>query len=162
MEVLAAYGFNRSANTESKEAFEGANPHSCFECYVRKHSSRAGENGELPKYSVADLAHKIRSSHETNYLTDENKARIEAMDDHALVKEALSEDNIGKHTGLYFSFCRGDLEKNSWHCRTCQRCADWREWHCKGCNKCQYGMSIPCQKCSPKEYAHWKESTSYW
>jgi hypothetical protein len=158
--ILAAYGFNRNTDTSSNEEFEGVKPHACFEYYVRKRKSRADENSELPKYRIADLAQNI--SHLIDYLRDEEKARIERLDDRALVKEALSVNKFGMYTGLYFSFCRGDVEDSGWHCRICKQCTDWRSWHCKGCKKCQYGVSIPCEECSPKEFAHWKERTGYW
>ena len=82
------------------------------------------------------------------------KATEAAKLDAALVKAALSKEGIGRWDRYYYSFCRRDLEKdgNTWHCRKCGKCADWRVWHCKGCNKCQYGVSIPCEKCQPRRF----------
>lgn len=50
----------------------------------------------------------------------------------------------------FFSFCRDNQWESSeqtWHCRVCHECQDWREWHCKKCNKCTYGVSLPCEGC---------------
>lgn len=37
----------------------------------------------------------------------------------------------------FFSFCFGEvMQDDTWHCRQCHICRDWREWHCSKCERC--------------------------
>jgi len=112
--------------------------------------------GELKCYPVNVLAKQIRASSQVGYLHEDNKVKLEAMDDREMVRGALSAGGLNVGEGFFFSFCADRLEPtgNSWHCRICKECFGWRVWHCKGCNKCRYGCSIPCQKCTPRQYAN--------
>lgn len=49
----------------------------------------------------------------------------------------------------WFSFCWEQVvqEGDSWHCKVCGECRDWREWHCENCNRCTYGVTLPCEHC---------------
>lgn len=132
---------------------ESDDPNPCFESFVRnrlKKLKRKRKHGgyapELDWESVESLAGRIRSNHAYEYLDEDSKQKSDAD----LVVECLSDGS-----NYYWSVCRDGLEQftNTWHCKTCGVCQDWREWHCKGCKKCQYGQSIPCGKCQPTLFA---------
>lgn len=164
--TLKYYGFvpATSSQRSSSSVFEGGiHPHPCFESFVRKNVETkrvSDDTGEILHYSIEDLANEIRKSHQIDYLEGTQQSLIKNMAGSKLVKQALSTVGIQDHVGLFYSFCRNDLEQDNctWHCKVCKECKDWRDWHCKGCNKCQYGASIPCSKCSPREYASWEKN----
>jgi hypothetical protein len=148
--TLQAYGFIKSA--DKKAVFDELTPSSCFECFVRKSVKKPDnilDDGQIKGYEITSLAKKIRNFHQVD---DDDEEAFETEDDMDLVTRALSTSGIEDH---FYSFCREDWEEsiNTWHCRICKCCQDWREWHCKGCNKCRYGASIPCEECNPNEYA---------
>jgi len=165
--VFEAYGFRQAADSKKKKGkghtFDGPVPNPCFELTAREQFLR-GEprpgrllpTGELKCYPVNVLAKQIRASSQVGYLHEDNKVKLEAMDDREMVRGALSAGGLNVGEGFFFSFCADLLEPtgNSWHCRICKECFGWRVWHCKGCNKCRYGCSIPCQKCTPRQYAN--------
>jgi len=179
LKTFEVYGFHRNADGKFDD---DASPHPCFECFVRKavKNNNIAEDGQLislsypglymePPYErpiavklgIADIAEKIRKSHQIGYLEGHVKRDIFAKSDSDLVREGLSVKGING-TDLFFSFCRnGALEQDmcTWHCKICKECGDWRDWHCKGCNKCRYGVTVPCSECNPNEYALWKEAT---
>lgn len=74
-----------------------------------------------------------------------------AEHDKELLRYALFKDAGPGEIGGYwwYSFCREawEQEDQTWHCRVCKECNDWREWHCEKCKKCTYGVSIPCRGC---------------
>ena len=51
-----------------------------------------------------------------------------------------------------YSFCWKEIvqDGDTWHCKECKTCRDWREWHCTTCNTCTYGASLPCEGCGKK------------
>ena len=161
--TLNAYGFQRTSDNMFEDEVI---PDACFEYFVRqqvKDSDNILDSGEIAGYEIADLANRIRSSHQMDdNLDGPERTRIRSMNDTDLVKQALSTGGIDGHE-LYYSFCRKEVEQTmcTWHCRICKECKDWRDWHCKGCNKCQYGASIPCEKCSPREFASWQKATGW-
>lgn len=57
-------------------------------------------------------------------------------------------------TDYFFSFCYGEVmqEGDTWHCRACHICRDWREWHCDTCNRCNYGTIRSCKRCGRSRY----------
>eukprot|EP01036_Dinobryon_divergens_P034030 gene34030-43968_t len=116
------------------------NPYPCYESYLRckgPHNFNAEEE-------IRSLAAAIRGSSNFEYIA---KA-VESKSDAELVKTCLSS---GGDVEFYWSACSDQLEQkgNTWHCKNCNQCQDWREWHCKRCNKCQYGVTFPCKKCQP-------------
>ncbi len=51
-----------------------------------------------------------------------------------------------------YSLCWKEViqEGDTWHCKDCKTCRDWREWHCETCGVCSYGVSLPCEGCGKK------------
>lgn len=69
------------------------------------------------------------------------------------LKDLLGEYGCSECGEVYFySFCWNDVvqDGDTWHCKDCKKCRDWREWHCKTCNDCSYGVSLPCEGCGEK------------
>lgn len=69
------------------------------------------------------------------------------------LQDLISEYECSECGEIYFySFCWKDVvqESDTWHCKVCKECRDWREWHCKSCNSCTYGVSLPCEGCGKK------------
>ncbi len=133
-DILASLGLN-VLKDKSPE-----NPYPCYESYLRfkgEHNFNAAEE-------IKSLAAAIRSSRSFEYIAKV----VEKMSDAELVKKCLSS---GGDLEFYWSACTDQLEQkgNTWHCKNCNQCQDWREWHCKRCNKCQYGVTFPCKKCQP-------------
>ena len=116
------------------------NPHPCYESYLRC----KGQHHFNTEEEISSIATAIRGSSSFEYIAKE----VENKSDAELVKICLS---FGGDVEFYWSACSEQLEQkgNTWHCKNCQQCQDWREWHCKRCNKCQYGVTFPCKKCQP-------------
>ena len=178
--TLEAYGFQRPKENGKKRSLEessgssrGKTPSPCFELFVRE-KVKAPTNilgvGQIQNNTVDELAQKILNPERVGYLDDETQTALQREKHTELVRLALSTDGLTKedpdaapgdwmnsfiyNTRLFYSFCRRDVEPmdNTWHCRKCKGCQDWRDWHCKGCDKCKYGATIPCDTCNPSEY----------
>lgn len=88
-QILAAYGFRKITDTKGKSSFDGPIPNPCFELVVRDCCTRDGKpdpqfvkpNGELMENTVAEMARRIRSSHQIDYLEDAEKQSLQQMDD---------------------------------------------------------------------------------
>mmetsp|Transcript_2540 Transcript_2540/g.2937 ORF Transcript_2540/g.2937 Transcript_2540/m.2937 type:complete len:225 (+) Transcript_2540:97-771(+) len=156
--TLIAYGFERVTDSKGKHSFKDKIPHPCFEFSIRSQFKNNGkvykyphavdqETGIIMGWEIDTLSNAIRSG-------DAHVDCSQMKNNAELVRNACSTDGVSSTSGwnCFYSFCRdGSLEStdNTWHCKSCKQCQDWREWHCKGCNECQYGMSIPCQNCTP-------------
>ena len=166
----AVDGIKKKKRKRNKKiaVFEGKTPNPCFEAAIRntcklrrRHGLPASKflnDDEFSDYSesVTGTADDIRSSYNVDDFFDENSfMELKAMSDADLVRDALSVEGLCLNDRrYYFSSCRDELtvSADTWHCRICGECQEWREWHCKGCNECKYGMSIPCSTCSSEEY----------
>lgn len=119
-ETLAKYGFDLSKKEDANQ------PSSCFEHRVRK---LAASNllEKLP--TPAQLLEWIRVSELYKFDKPAQK-----LSDSELLTVVLGDAFT---ISIFWSFCRRGLEQRTqtWHCRLCGTCQDWRDWHCKGCNK---------------------------
>jgi hypothetical protein len=112
-------------------------------------------------------ASEIESSEDLTDCTLDNIHKYKALSKKALqekyelpcgCEEAALKDLVNEYEcsdcgeAYFYSFCWKDVVQtnDSWHCKPCKTCRDWREWHCKSCNACTYGASLPCETCGKK------------
>lgn len=103
---------------------------------------------------LTDCAFDYISQHKAlSKKAEEKKYELPCGCEEVTLGELVSDYQCSECDETYFySFCWKEVvqSNDTWHCKSCGTCRDWREWHCDSCNICNYGASLPCESCGEK------------